>query len=854
MKSSTKDSTKDSVAMGKAKFTQKVKYNVYEDEFAIAAVEWSADRPKPEFTPGAWPEDVIEDLARYADWHRQHPNCASPRALLDDEGAFGDRKIDEGNPKLFYTGSGSTAPPPLPREFQPTGLGLDCDVDEVTSVAMSYEYSERLRNQYDNEDPWYTMSVKDNLETSHMDGDHTTLSWATLQSKRSQQTTASQFSKEAAWQKQQYGQYEGGYPEVSRNYLDKLADLALADKSILHPHLSGDKVGPWANELKFSRYTEKGTALDAFNEERLSRSVSRALQVHKKDVYRESVKMGLIERKSKREREQSNKSNKSGMFGFGSSSKKSSSKIEEASAPTVSRVSSMGQDSFKVMRDNIGDDKHIEKMSFDFVKVAKYIAKKAKIQKSAVDAQMDLVEACRKLRIMKVRAMLLSKEIDPNMLTPEDEPIFVHMFERAVRMDMNSGYVRIRHAHQDSADRKKLGRLLSVLAGREDLNLNSLDGKDGYAPVHLAAAGDNSKLISWLFRHKADFELFSRRDDMTPLMVAAKFGHVELMSEIVRKHIPMDTANASEGMTALHYAAQFGQTRAAMFLLRVGASKVKQDKKGRTAAEVANEMKFLATAQSMAAFAAEKPAVGTQLQFFMDTEVQESIKRSQRQIAAKKSTFSKIMDLNNLSAGATAVASILGQQARVAAKALHRFVRAKLFPNTVYVEEDEEDDGGFDSEEEEEEELLPEEARSKRESQKKLIDYSDPFSISRKKPNDGVIVSDKIIWQRMSEKKAKEDAKARRKAAIEEEILAERAAREAARKGAGSSIESNSRGSANNNDTKLEITDHDDNNNNGNGSQGAAASMHGNSGTAAKIKSSAVIPFNDNFAQDTDSA
>lgn len=49
------------------------------------------------------------------------------------------------------------------------------------------------------------MSVKDQLEQSHVDGSHTT-----VKSKRSTNTgVVSQFNKEAAWQVQQYGNYEG---------------------------------------------------------------------------------------------------------------------------------------------------------------------------------------------------------------------------------------------------------------------------------------------------------------------------------------------------------------------------------------------------------------------------------------------------------------------------------------------------------------------------------------------------------------------------------------------------------------------------------------------------------------------
>lgn len=57
----------------------------------------------------------------------------------------------------------------------------------------------------------YTMSVKDQLEQSHVDGSHTT-----VKSKRSTNTgVVSQFNKEAAWQVQQYGDYAGAISLLS---------------------------------------------------------------------------------------------------------------------------------------------------------------------------------------------------------------------------------------------------------------------------------------------------------------------------------------------------------------------------------------------------------------------------------------------------------------------------------------------------------------------------------------------------------------------------------------------------------------------------------------------------------------
>jgi hypothetical protein len=98
-------------------------------------------------------------------------------------------------------------------------------------------------------------------------------------------------------------------------------------------------------------------------------------------------------------------------------------------------------DKYDVMRRKVGTHKHIEKMTRGFVRLAKKVASHSKLQKNALETKMDLVEACNKLRVIKVNAMLLLESTDPNMKTPEDEPIFLHMFAKAVRMDQISGTV-----------------------------------------------------------------------------------------------------------------------------------------------------------------------------------------------------------------------------------------------------------------------------------------------------------------------------------------------------------------------------------------------------------------------------
>ena len=107
------------------------------------------------------------------------------------------------------------------------------------------------------------------------------------------------------------------------------------------------------------------------------------------------------------------------------------------SADKVVPVESLDQ--FDVMRRKVGTHKEIEKLTRGFVRLAKKVSKHSKLQKNALETRMDLVEACNKLRVLKVTAMLLLESTDANMKTPEDEPILLHMFMKAVRMDQISG-------------------------------------------------------------------------------------------------------------------------------------------------------------------------------------------------------------------------------------------------------------------------------------------------------------------------------------------------------------------------------------------------------------------------------
>jgi uncharacterized protein len=243
-------------------------------------------------------------------------------------------------------------------------------------------------------------------------------------------------------------------------------------------------------------------------------------------------------------------------------------------------------DRYDKMRKKLGDQSTIERMTRNFVRLAKKVSKHSKTERNVLETKMDIVEACNKLRTLAVATMMALEDREPNKKTPEDEPIFLHMFAKAVRLDTISDHLRSGDYENDSPDRKKIEKILSSLVwGGADIDVL---GREGITAAHMAAMGDSSKLIDFLAERKADLEAFSLLDDggSTPLMMAAKYGNVHACADLIRHGVDPNQRNGC-GMTALHYAGRFGQTRTAKFLLRIGADKTILDADGFTAGRLA---------------------------------------------------------------------------------------------------------------------------------------------------------------------------------------------------------------------------------------------------------------------------
>eukprot|EP01033_Poteriospumella_lacustris_P000063 gene64-41_t len=254
-------------------------------------------------------------------------------------------------------------------------------------------------------------------------------------------------------------------------------------------------------------------------------------------------------------------------------------------------------------------------------------SKAAQVKKKIIDTSLDFFEACDKLRIIKVISLLAAGKGDPNLMTSEDEPLFVHCLHRLLRMDQVTNSLHPEDKEHETSDRKKMQRILDTLV-QYGAEVNTDRGREGQRPVHLVAASNNTKVMLWLKSlPKIDLEAWSPRDQWTPLIVATRYAHIEMMATLLRCGVNVDGADALQ-YTALHHAAAQGHTRASLFLLRVGAKKMLRTVDGKTAAGLAQDGNFLACSQSIASFATPLLSPAEQLQHLFDLEAAKKKKKS----------------------------------------------------------------------------------------------------------------------------------------------------------------------------------------------------------------------------------
>jgi len=206
---------------------------------------------------------------------------ASPRTQLmayteeEDEESIAEKGVPlRAGMQLVSYGNGMSVPA-LPTEFSPTRIGARGKFAQVNKIANKFEREAILAARYDSEDTWYKMSVKDGLETYHIDGDHTSVKQLPPR-ERPKSFSTLQFEAEAKWKLEQYAKYQGGGPNMSAE------QIAILEALVVTQTTRGPKaaVSPWADTYGWTDFNKAGTLLDDFNKADQDRRIQFALECH----------------------------------------------------------------------------------------------------------------------------------------------------------------------------------------------------------------------------------------------------------------------------------------------------------------------------------------------------------------------------------------------------------------------------------------------------------------------------------------------------------------------------------------------------------------------------------------------
>lgn len=91
--------------------------------------------------------------------------------------------------------------------------------------------------------------------------------------------------------------------------------------------------------------------------------------------------------------------------------------------------------------------------------LSRYTRRRHKI----IDTSLDVIEAVEHLRVAKLHYLLQNNLCEPNLMTPDDDILFLHLFQTANNLDVISFHLHDGEYEKDSNDRKKMQRMLNIL-------------------------------------------------------------------------------------------------------------------------------------------------------------------------------------------------------------------------------------------------------------------------------------------------------------------------------------------------------------------------------------------------------
>lgn len=501
-----------------------------------------------------WGNQKADDLAKYIDWHAKHPHCSTPRTHDFEDRGLTGAQVVDESDPSKVY---TIIPPikPLPEEYCPKLLGIHGSFGDVGVASLSYENEHKLQHM---EFGLFNDPWYEQSVKDQIHSDHTV--HKSLHAPKEFAPSRDHPLKRippATFQESILN------PKAAKN-LELLAVRESHERHGKHPK---QKISPFVEPYSYTKYTKDGTFMDDFKKRDFERIVGEALKAYELD-----------------------------------------------SAAYEKKTLKHTVDPYLELGDKLGTEEEREKMGTQWNKYAEKVRKQAKTDAPFFDPSLDLIDACNRLNVIKVMSFLMTGS-DPNVVI-DNQPLFMSLFLKALNLDTLTD--SLKPGDEETSDRKKLQRIITEFMKYVDINMK---GNTGHTALHLAAIRGNAKMVSFLLDKGVDVTKVSRtrEGNMSALAYAGKFAHVDVIALIVKHMGPRSLQEVDEnGWSVLHHCAAAGQTRACMFLIRIGADKRLKDNEGRAPGIVAQELGHTATAQEIFTFARHPPTAQRTVDYLME--------------------------------------------------------------------------------------------------------------------------------------------------------------------------------------------------------------------------------------------
>lgn len=171
---------------------------------------------------------------------------------------------------------------------------------------------------------------------------------------------------------------------------------------------------------------------------------------------------------------------------------------------------------------------------------------------------------------------LLQRGFDPNTRDPQGQMgLFLALRDQSLKV---AEVLAVHPAVQVDASNQtgETALMMAALRGHLDwcqrlVARGAAVDRQGWTPLHYAAAGPSADVVGWLLQQRAAIEARSP-NGTTPLMMAAKYGSESSTEELLRRGANPSLRN-QQGMNAAAFARSVGRDSLAARLDRVSATR-----------------------------------------------------------------------------------------------------------------------------------------------------------------------------------------------------------------------------------------------------------------------------------------